>query len=209
MSFYVSGIDIGLHNLGIIKCEIDGNRVIEVIDFQLIDLYKYRNEETELHMFISRLVEEYSELFNSKYILIERQPPGGLIAIQEVLAYIFKDNVTIISPRSVHSKIGLQYYDYEGRKVQSQKQFIECLKETKQVDLLEKFNKLDRKHDISDAYCLIKYFINFIIHKSLIRKSNTNSVSYNLEHDDFFLKFRLNKSDSPNGIKYTLRAVEN
>lgn len=202
MEYFITGIDIGLHNMGIVKCKIIDDKLSYVEHFELIDLYKYKHiySETELHMFISNLCEEYYELFNSEYILIERQPPGGLIAIQEVLAYIFKDKVHKISPRSVHSKLGLSSYDYDNRKIRSERILEEFLTEHKQYGELETFKKLKRKHDISDAFCLIKYFTNFHLYVSR-RKKYTPEINITYDIDNFFKSFEFTNT------KCTLKMV--
>lgn len=190
MEFFITSVDIGLHNLGIIKCKIN-NTDITICDFELVDLYKYRNVETELHMLINCLVSEYKELFDSKYILIERQPPGGLIAIQEVMSYIFKDKVKIISPRSVHSKLGLNFYCYEERKVNSEKMLKNKLYKQNDTFLIEKFNSIERKHDIADAYCMINYFIYYVLYIPVKKKIQNTEV--NIDLDTYFNVFSFKK----------------
>lgn len=201
MCYFITGIDIGLHNMGIVKCKIVDDKIYSIEHFELIDLYKYKHiySETELHMFISNLCDEYSELFNSKYILIERQPPGGLIAIQEVIAYIFKDKVYKISPRSVHSKLGISFYSYENRKIKSEEIMKTFLIDNKQHEQLEIYNKLTRKHDVSDAFCLIKYFINHFLYVPIKQKNKIN-LTYDI--DNFFKTFEFMNT------KCTLKMVE-
>ncbi len=192
MTFYITAIDIGLHNLGIIKCKIVDN-IITICDFELVDLYKYRNDQPELHMMIDYLVSEYQDMFNSKYILIERQPPGGLIAIQEVIAFIFKDKVKIISPRSVHSKLGLNYYSYEGRKIKSEKILMDKLCIQNNTEIINKINSIERKHDISDAYCMIDYFICFVLYNPIKKKIPKIELSIDLDTYFNIFSFKNNK----------------
>lgn len=191
--FYITSIDVGLHNLGIIKCEIC-NSDINICDFELVDLYKYRNSHSELHMFIDCLISEYKHIFDSKYILIERQPPGGLIAIQEVLSFIFKDKVKIISPRSVHSKLGLSYYCYNSRKIETEKILKSKIDEQNNIVLLNKFDTIKRKHDIADAYCMINYFVYYVLYVKIKKKQICSDISIDL--DTYFDKFSFKKNIS-------------
>lgn len=160
MVYTITGIDIGLHNLGLIRCIVKGTE-ITTLHFELVDLYKYRSNQSELHMLVKELVDEYTYMFDSDFIVIERQPPGGLVAIQELLGFMFKEKVTFISPRSVHSKLGLSYYDYDTRKCMAEKLFVKNLQDK---ELLDKYNNLTRKHDIADAYCLVKYFATYCLY---------------------------------------------
>lgn len=190
MEFYVTAIDIGLHNVGIIKCMVY-NKIVTVCNFELVDLYKYRDTSMEIYMMIDCLVTEYKDMFNSKYILLERQPPGGLIAIQEVLAFIFKDKVKIISPRSVHSKLGLNYYCYDIRKIKTEYMLIGKLKSQNTDELISKINNIDRKHDIADAYCMIIYFISYDLHSSI--KKQTPRAEISIDIDRYFDIFSFKK----------------
>lgn len=210
MDFYVTAVDIGLHNLGIIKCLIKGsNHEITIIEFKLVDLYKYRNTETELHMLIDCLVSEYAELFNSKYILVERQPPCGLIAIQEVIAFIFKNKVKVISPRSVHSKLGLNYFCYEKRKEKTEEILLQKLNEQNDINLLKQFNKLSRKHDISDAYCMIKYFIKYVIYCPSKKKQTTPKYTLiDIDLDTYFNSFCFKSKKNIKSPRCTFEVVE-
>lgn len=190
MEFYVTAIDIGLHNLGIIKCKVY-NKIVTICDFELVDLYKYRDTPMEIYMMVDCLVTEYKDMFNSKYILLERQPPGGLIAIQEVLAFIFKDKVKMISPRSVHSKLGLNYYCYDIRKIKTEHMLIGKLKSQNTDELISKIKNIDRKHDIADAYCMIIYFISYVLHSSI--KKQTPRAEISIDIDRYFDIFSFKK----------------
>lgn len=193
MAIHITGVDVGLHNLGVIKCVYEDNN-LDIIDFKLIDLYKYKNYESELHMLIDCFVVEYKDLFNTDYILIERQPPGGLIVIQELLAYIFKDKVRLISPRSVHSKLGINYYCYDQRKIKTVQFLYDNLTHNKKTELLLSLNNISRKHDIADAYCLVKYFTEYVIHKK--RHSNGIIIEPAVfkDTDSYFNTFRFDGS---------------
>lgn len=190
MEFYVTSVDIGLHNLGIIKCGVIDN-VVTICDFELVDLYKYRDTSSEIYMMIDRLVTEYQDMFNSKYILVERQPPGGLIAIQEVIAFIFKDKVKIVSPRSVHSKLGLNYYCYDIRKIKTEYMLINKLHSQNTEGLICKINNIDRKHDIADAYCMIIYFISHVLYSTIKKRMHKEELTIDI--DKYFDSFSFKK----------------
>lgn len=193
MTFQLTGIDVGLRNLGVVKCVYKDNN-LDIIDFKLIDLYKYKGVGSELHMLIDCFVVEYKDLFNTDYILIERQPPGGLIVIQELLAYIFKDKVKLISPRSIHSKLGINYYCYDQRKVKTIQLLYENLTHNNKTDLLLKLNNIDRKHDVADAYCIVKYFTEYVIHKKRINMGiYVEPITFE-DSDIYFKSFRFDRS---------------
>ena len=154
-----TSIDIGLFNLGLVVCEVCTEWDINIIHTERINIKelctKCENPDCKLRHdlvftdYINHFVEKYSKyLTNSESILIERQPPQGFVAIQELIMNHFRDVTILISPNSVHKFFDIGHFDYERRKKESIRiaSDFHCFNENK-----------GRIHDIADAICMIIY----------------------------------------------------
>ena len=150
----VLSIDIGYHNMGLVlaECPLKGDGV--VVEFaKRINLedYKYNAETNEIADLVPLFVEDHQYIFDAaQKILIERQPPGGFTNIQTLLHYMFKDRVILVSPVSLHTHFGMRHLNYDERKERTE-------------SIASKYIAWDipegeRRHDISDALCMILYF---------------------------------------------------
>lgn len=158
----ILSIDIGIINLGIVAAELNDDYTLnEIHDCDLIDITSgCRLNNCNLHHesciadYMAHFFEEYKEsLEEADIILIEQQPPGGLIVVQELIRYQFREKTISICPRSVHCFYGISHLDYEKRKIASENIA------SKKLDKFKNFTFQERKHDISDAYCQLFYWI--------------------------------------------------
>jgi len=148
----IVSFDIGYLNMAFVEVETNFDDIINVINFHKINLHKFN--ENEVHNSMSKFIKIYENIFiNADIILIERQPPTGLNNIQDILAFNYSSKIKLISPRSMHKYFYISKLNYEDRKKYTEK--ISKI-------YLEKFNEyniLERKHDISDAFCICLYYI--------------------------------------------------
>lgn len=179
---YILSIDIGVKHLGLSFVSINKEWEIEdVIYIELIDITEYNcKSDTNINScplyhnntysdYVDHVLYYNWELFLLvDYILIERQPPGGYVVVEQLLYSKLKYKSILISPNSVHSFLNWTKYhlDYEQRKKSS---LQIALKYIKRIDLIEYILSLTdnrdyiddlRPHDISDSICFILYFIN-------------------------------------------------
>jgi hypothetical protein len=148
----IIGIDIGYYNLGLVLAEcIDAN--VNVLYVQKVDLTDFKTRETpELSDMIQEFVMTYADIFSqADQILIERQPPGGISSVEVLLHYIFRHKAVLISPVSMHSHFNIGHLDYEQRKLRTESIASKYIKDSVY------YEKLDRKHDIADALCMILF----------------------------------------------------
>ena len=187
----VTGIDIGLHHMGLMKGEIDDKNYnkFSLDKFDLIDLSKYG--EKEIYLMLDHMFKEYADYFDVDKLIIERQPPGGLLSIQEVIAFKYKDIVNLVSPRSVHCFIGSNYYTYDRRKLISIDYTIKYLIRHMDTDIKKQFFALPRKHDIADAFCMIAYFGNKVLYTKRRIPPIKENVQYGVNLDEYFEQFKL------------------
>lgn len=146
------GIDIGYYNIGLVLADCNEEKV-NVLYIKKVDLTEYKTREgPELSDMIHGFVTEYSDIFcQADQVLIERQPPGGITSVEVLLHYIFRHKAVLISPVSMHKHFGIGHLDYEERKERTEVIAGKYLKDCTYYD------RLQRKHDVADALCMILY----------------------------------------------------
>ena len=158
----VVSIDVGYHNLGLVRALVDNeNFEIKILNIFKIDLTKLPHKKinrwdcklehtNEVADLMAHFIQEFKDILEeADKILIERQPPTGLTQIETLLLYLYRNKTELISPNSMHKHFGINYLEYESRKVrtiQISESFLENF---------EEYQELSRKHDIADAMCMI------------------------------------------------------
>jgi len=157
----IISVDIGVHNLGWCWCEIDDEtwdpksiviKNVGRMDISYHSHLKVCARECKLHHdnnmvdYVLHYKQDFGWMFDqSDIVLIERQPPGGFINIQDLFTLFWRDKVQLINPVSVHTHFGMRVYDYDQRKVKSMEIASEYIGEE------ISFKSNVRKHDMSDA----------------------------------------------------------
>ena len=164
----IISIDIGVHNLGWCWCEIGEdwdplNIIVKDVGRRDISIHSHLSvcpRECKLHHdnnmvdYVLHFKQDYGWMFDqSDLVLIERQPPGGFINIQDLLTYFWRDKVQLINPISVHTHFGMRMYDYDERKVKS----MEIA--SKFIGHMKSFKTNVRKHDMADAMLSILWLV--------------------------------------------------
>ncbi len=160
----IISIDVGYHNLGLVKAFIDDTYEITVEQIFTVDLPKLphrrvkrqecRLEHTsELADLMAHFIQEFGHLLDeADKILIERQPPTGLTNIETLLLYLYRHKTKLISPNSMHKHFIIGHLEYEKRKERTV-EFASQLLEN-----FEFYKELERKHDIADAVCMLIFY---------------------------------------------------
>lgn len=152
----IMSIDIGLKNLGISVSLIDKNYDLqEIVWINLINITEFDcktgcnlyHEKTFADWVSHFFAQEMEFLEWADVILIERQPPTGLTAVEQLIFYEFREKAVLIAPNSVHKYFRIGSYDYEQRKVLSERIGRKYL----QKGLLEQLYFYHRQHDITDS----------------------------------------------------------
>lgn len=148
----ILGVDVGFHNLALVLADCNGTDIhIEFAKKISLEDYKFIKSNDTIDL-VPLMIEDYKHIFESAdEIVIERQPLTGLTGIEVLIHYIHKDKAKLISPNSMHAFFGFEKLDYEQRKERTQKIALKYLEDN------EYYMKLDRKHDIADAICMIVY----------------------------------------------------
>ena len=157
----IVSIDIGYVNMGIVSCTSTEEGVVDFdyttkvnISHVLHNRVKpcdctipHSNETCDRMM---HFIQEYRPVFDeADIILIERQPPMGLKDIEALLTQAFRSKVKLVSPNSMHKFWGIGRYDYETRKIHTERIASEY------VDLA----LYERKHDVADAVCIALFYV--------------------------------------------------
>ena len=162
-------IDVGIIHFGISVSILNEDFTLkEVIWVDNIDITMYKHKKCSLencklyhtktfYDWIEHTIQENLEHFESSdMIIVEKQPPQGLVVIEQLIFSKYRRKTTLISPRSVHKFLNFFDLDYDSRKEMSVKIGDKYLSDS----LIERTETFDRRHDISDSICMMLYFIN-------------------------------------------------
>jgi hypothetical protein len=165
---HVAAIDVGLCNLGFVygrvevdhsSCTIDSVQRINLT--QLEDLHK-RVPKHECKLYhtadavdrVQHFLQEHMDVLETmQVVLIERQPLGGLVHVEQLLYQAFRDKAVLCNPRTIHCHFDMTPNEYERRKEESveiAEPYVRHLDGWKAAD--------DRQHDIADAVCMLVWW---------------------------------------------------
>ena len=171
---YIVSVDVGIKNLALVLIEYTKEYIFnDIVWFELIDITQHVHLDSESQidckLFHSKTITDWllhvmylhNELFEyAQYIIIERQPPRGHVAIEQLLFFKYREKAILISPVSVHRFFGWSAeVNYEQRKEKSVAILKYKLEKTNRPWLHTELNKLKRQHDISDAVLQTLYFL--------------------------------------------------
>jgi hypothetical protein len=175
---YVASFDIGIRNLAACFCKVhDETFDIEYVSsIHKFDLYLERcgtldrkkcaackrtrrggMDEIDglFHVLAGPLKDE---LKRSNVVLVERQPPQGIVTVQAILYERFIDRIRLMSPQKMHAFFDMTTLDYEGRKKRVEILAREVLCQKASEDIVARYDALPRKHDVADALCFVSYY---------------------------------------------------
>lgn len=161
---FILSIDIGIYHMGLSLTQVsDEYDFEEILHVEMIDISRCKNRMTcELdHTYtatdqIRHFIQDWSAMLEQvDEILLERQPPQGLVVIEQLLFFMYRHKAVLVHPRTVHTHIGSSSCDYEGRKKVSEKVASIYLDGSAR----EIYEMYERKHDIADSICMMLWWI--------------------------------------------------
>jgi hypothetical protein len=166
----ILGIDIGIAHLGLILVETTPEYEIkEVCWMNLLNITEYTHnhgpKEDECKLphtkticdWLHHVFQEYRDAFDaSDCILIEKQPPTGLVAVEQLIFSEFRSKAELVHPRSVHKYFQIGHLEYDQRKERS---IQIALKHMTKESLIQQFNTFSRQHDIADGICIVLFWL--------------------------------------------------
>lgn len=193
----VLSIDIGIQHLGISVTILNEDyTIMEIIWIDLIDIQKFVHENGPSKKdcklghtktfcdWLNHVFQENEVIFErADTILIERQPPIGLVGIEQLIFSRWREKAVLISPNSMHKYFHIGHYDYDQRKVQTEQISRNYL--DKHSKLLEKFYTFERLHDIADSLCMMLYWVHGkqIEYSEELRKKKAIERQMNIVYD--------------------------
>lgn len=169
-TYCIMSIDVGILHLGISVTTLDEEyNMIDIIWIDLINITQFTHksvskEDCPLYHtktfcdWIAHVIQDNREFFDmADHILIERQPPSGLVGIEQIIFAAYRNKTILVHPRCMHAYFGIECYEYDQRKVHVEKIAKETITDIK---MLEQMKYYDRVHDICDSICLMLFWIN-------------------------------------------------
>ena len=210
-SIKILSVDIGIIHLGLCLALINNNYKLEkIVDINLIDIShythnRYKRDECQLYHtktiydMVVHILSEHPCFDEADIILIERQPPSGLVAIEQIIFGMYRDKAQLIAPNSVHKFLGIGHLDYDNRKIFSEKFAKKYLSQDQQDELMN----YERAHDIGDAIEMLVFWTN---KKHLEKLKKDRYDRCNVEYKDIFEKLESFRY-VPNVITYNNNLV--
>lgn len=168
--YKILSVDVGLKNLGIsvVIANLDYT-FREIVYLENLDVTKFVHPDgirkKSCHLPHSKSIAdwlehvfEYHQMFFDQcdFILVERQPPQGLVAVEQIIYSRYRKKTHLVSPSSMHKHFKIGYLDYEGRKRATENL---CRGHIEDLDLVYEFETYARKHDIADSVCLCLFWL--------------------------------------------------
>lgn len=182
----ILSIDIGIQHLGIsVSLVSESYQLLEVIWIDLIDITKFRCNRDLCKLYHTRTFSDWIDhmIENNKYffessdiILLEKQPPQGLVVVEQLIFSKYREKTKIISPRKMHTYLNISTFDYEKRKIYTEKIAEKHLSES----LKQQIKLYERGHDISDSICILLYFL-YVKNDEYKRKERLENLNKDLD----------------------------
>ena len=161
-------IDIGVINLGMAALIYDKKTRAfrEVVGVDLLDITTFVHQPGEFcclnHTktftdWMEHVFQYYKNVFDSvDKILIERQPPCGFVAVEQLIYSRYRHKCELVAPNSVHKHFHIGKLDYEGRKARV---LDIAIKHISNPIIKNELTSFERQHDMADAICIGLYWI--------------------------------------------------
>lgn len=181
----IASFDVGIVNLALVVVQVEDWTVTRVVHLDVSDTTKF--EHNRVHYDdcvlghtktttdrVNHFVQERLHLLQAAdKVLIERQPIQGLTDVEQVLFMLFRHKAELVSPNSMHKYFQINHLTYEWRKVKT----TEIADASFQHLNFPRYHRLQRRHDIADAWCLLLYWLQSQAQQELPRKTRPQSVA--------------------------------
>lgn len=156
-------IDVGLTHLALVRAHVQDFQLQSILELRLVNLNalphdKVTRSQCTLHhsndVFdkIEHFLQEHGDLFHDvDCVLIERQPLGGLVHVEQLLFGRFRRVARLVSPNALHKWMGIHHLEYEQRKEATTRYAQPYL------GAFPAWQHSPRLHDMADALCILLY----------------------------------------------------
>jgi hypothetical protein len=130
------------------------------------------NHEKLIADYMRHLFKTYKKDFDSAdYIAVEKQPPTGFIAIEQIIMYEYRHKTILVYPMAMLKYLGILHLEYEERKVCTEK-FADYF-----ISDFNNYKLNERKHDMADAVCILYFFVYKTLYSMYSSKKNNQQHS--------------------------------
>jgi len=193
--YTILSIDVGITNLGLSLAildeayhviQIEWVNIVDITDFtHNYDLYEkdccVNHDSRNFADWLQHFFLEYETLFEiSDYILVEKQPPQGLVVVEQIIMFKYRNKCHLVHPRSMHSWFGIGSANIHGEDAYEERKKKTQLIAEKNVKwhprAIDSYSKLIRKHDVTDSICLMLFWL-IEMNKNYTREMNLKRIS--------------------------------
>ena len=190
----ILAIDVGLLHLAMLAVKLGSDYLTrpevileeEISYCDLVDITELVSDcrDTDCELYHDKIICDYMMHLFKKFrttfdsadrILIERQPPTGLVAVQELIMREYRSKSELISPNAMLNFFEILHFKYEERKVHTEKIAMEYL------GSLKVFVFNERRHDMADAFCILYYYLSIkrTEHQKKLKEQEFRTVNKN------------------------------
>ena len=201
-------IDIGILHLGLAGLVFDEEyNFVKVFGVDMINITEFVHPEgvdsTQCHLHHTKTFTDwmehvfwtYSDIFDGvDAIIIERQPPQGIVAVEQIIFSRYRDKCELVSPNSMHKHFGIGHMEYGRRKEAVTNIATHYISDQ---TVLSEYHGFDRKHDIADAICLGIFWLNkhhkIYAHDKRVEKVRSTKMTFrgsDMTMKDWLQQFR-------------------
>lgn len=193
----VVAVDVGLSNFAFVWVDVGDRGVVTVSGVRRLDLtllchervtraqctLQHGNNATDR---IEHFLQEHGGILDdADVILIEQQPPGGLVHVEQLLFSRYRNKAQLCSPVSLHKWLGIGGLDYEARKERT------VARAAPYLNRFSHYWRELRKHDMADAMCMILFWVDSNSDRFIVREP-IDAANLN----EWFSRFVHNKASS-------------
>ena len=159
----VLSIDIGIKHLAMVLTRVDNDyRFSDLLWTELFDITAYHclpncqlYHTNTLCDRIAHILHKTAYVFErADVVLLEQQPPQGLVAVEQMLFAAHREKSVLVSPMAVQAHFGMRTLDYDQRKEYS----VRLASRYLSPSFRHRVGGYVRQHDISDAILITLYW---------------------------------------------------
>lgn len=175
---YIASIDVGWQHLAFAIVLTDHSLLWNIRKTKLINLKELKhkrvksgecklNHSNNASDLLDHFFQEYGHFFDDvSLVLIEKQPPTGLVVVEQLLYSHFKSKAMLVYPKSMIAHFGLP----DNRELRKKKVEQLALRWMPSLKYHLK-DHYDRVQDICDCVMFIKYFLDKYVAPTTIKCS--------------------------------------
>lgn len=176
-------IDVGIQHLGFSVLEFnDEFEFVRIVGIDLVDITNWNCQKEDCYLFHTKTFTDWMEHVFFHYscmfeevekIIIEKQPPQGLVAIEQLIFQRFRNKTELVAPQKMFSYFNINGFSYDERK-----QYTESICEKYlPLSMKKEYKSFTRQHDIADSVCLGLYYLDSLrkkLHDNRVREKARN-----------------------------------